>query len=121
MMNLVILAGLIITMLALAAGCVPAGTGTAAGGDTSSLISMVVFVLGLFVVFYFLMIRPQKKRQKQHATLMQSLQKGDHIITIGGMHGQIESIDQNSVVLKVESGATLRFAKDAIAGKVSTQ
>jgi len=60
MLNLALLTGMIIALLALAAGCVPAGTGTAAGGDTSSLISMVVFLLGLFVVFYFLMIRPQK-------------------------------------------------------------
>ncbi|MDD5126598.1 MAG: preprotein translocase subunit YajC [Dehalococcoidales bacterium] len=120
MLTLALLAGLIITILALAAGCaVPAGTATG-GGDTSSTILMFAFIIGMFGVLYFLMIRPQKKRQKQHQTLVEGLQKGDHVVTIGGIHGQIESIDQNSIVLKVESGANIRFVKDAISGKVTT-
>lgn len=114
MMNRIMIAGSIMAIAVLASGCVPAGT----EGDNTSLITMALFLIGLFAIFYFLMIRPQRKRQKEHDTVMHSLQKGDRVITVGGMYGQIESIDPNSIVLKVESGTTIRMAKDAIAGKL---
>lgn len=116
MLDLALVAGLLVAIAALMAGCAP--TGTATGGETSSLITMVAFLVGLFAVFYFLMIRPQRKRQKEHNNLLQSLQKGDKVITIGGAYGEIQSIDEDSVVLKVESGVSIRFARDAIGGKV---
>ena len=115
MTNLAMIAGYLVAIVVLMSGCAPAG---ASQRDNTSLITMIIFLVGLFAIFYFLMIRPQRKRQKEHDAVTQSLQKGDRVITIGGMYGQIESIDPNSVVLKVESGATIRLAKDAIAGKL---
>jgi preprotein translocase subunit YajC len=63
------------------------------------------------------MIRPQRKRQKEHQQLMEELKRGDKVITAGGIFGVIESVSEESVVLKVESGATIRVARNSIAGK----
>ncbi len=68
------------------------------------------------MVFYFLMIRPQRKRQQQHQKLTQGLQRGDNVITAGGIYGQIDSLSEDSVVLKVESGAMIRVARSSILG-----
>ncbi len=79
------------------------------------LIIMLVLISG---IFYFLMIRPLRQREKKHDAMVQELQKGDMVITAGGIYGQVESISDDSVVLKVESGATIRVTKG---GVVSTQ
>jgi preprotein translocase subunit YajC len=100
-----------------------AGTGllssctTATGESNTSSIYMILFMVVLFGIFYFLIIRPQSKRQKEHQNLLNNLQVGDRIITIGGIYGRIESIREDSYVIKVESGELLRMAKNAIAGK----
>ena len=66
---------------------------------------------------YLLMIRPQRKRQKEHEHLVEELQRGDHVVTAGGIYGQIESLSEDSVVLKVESGAMIRVARSSIITK----
>ena len=86
-----------------------------------STIIMFVFLLLLFGMFYFLIIRPQRRRQKEHQNLVASLRRGDRVVTIGGIHGQVESITEDSFVIKVESGATLRMAKGSIAFKPDTK
>jgi preprotein translocase subunit YajC len=91
---------------------------TATGeSDTTSSIYMIVFMVLLFGIFYFLIIRPQSKKQKEHMNLLNNLQVGDRIITIGGIYGRIESIREDSYVIKVESGELIRMAKNAISGK----
>lgn len=80
-----------------------------------------IFLILLFAMFYFLIIRPQRKRQQQHQELMNSLKRGDQVITIGGIHGQIENISEDNLLLKVESGATLRMARNAVAYKQETR
>ena len=80
-------------------------------------IAMFIFILLLFGVFYFLIIRPQRKRQREHHELMSSLKRGDKVITIGGIYGQVESVTEDNLVLKVESGAILRMHKGSIACK----
>lgn len=97
---------------ALAGGCVPADE-TGEGNPWS----MFIFLGLLVVAIYFLMIRPQRKRQKEHNELMAELRKGDNVITAGGIYGHIESLTEESAVLKVESGATLRIAKKSIVTK----
>ncbi|MCJ7763887.1 MAG: preprotein translocase subunit YajC [Dehalococcoidales bacterium] len=99
--------------LALMGGCAP----TEGGDTTTSTIYMVVFMVLLFGVFYFLIIRPQRKKQREHQELAEGLSPGDRIITIGGIYGRIESVREDSVILKVESGATIRVARNGIAGK----
>ena len=100
-----------------------AGTGTLSScaptteGSNSSSIYMILFMVVLFGIFYFLIIRPQSKRQKEHQNLLSNLQVGDRVITIGGIYGRIESIREDSYIIKVESGELLRMAKTSIAGK----
>jgi preprotein translocase subunit YajC len=90
---------------------------TATGESNNSSLYMILFMVVLFAIFYFLIIRPQSKRQKEHQNLINNLQVGDKIITIGGIYGRIDSISEDSYVIKVESGELLRMAKNAIAGK----
>ena len=82
-----------------------------------STLVMFVFLALLFAMFYFLIIRPQRKRQKEHQGLLDSLKRGDKVITIGGLYGQVDSISEDSIVIKVESGATVRLLKGGIAAK----
>jgi len=84
----------------------------------TSISYIIIFLVAIFLMFYFLMIRPQRKRQKEHEELISQLRGGDSVITAGGIYGRIESVGQDSVVVRVESGATIRVAKGSIAGKV---
>ncbi len=111
--NLGLIVGLLITLV-LIGGCVsPEGTGET--GD--STIWMVVFLIFIFVVFYFLTIRPRRKMQKRHEELVETLRKGDKVITAGGIYGQIESLSEDSIVLKIESGTTIRIARASVIGQ----
>lgn len=83
----------------------------------TNIIYIIVFLVVIGLLFYFFMIRPQRKKQKEHEELVGQLRGGDRVITAGGIYGQIESVTQDSVVLKVESGATIRVAKGSIVGK----
>ena len=80
------------------------------GGITPLIIMLVVMV----VIFYFFMIRPLRQREKKHDELVEELQKGDEVITAGGMYGRVERIDDNSIVLKAESGALIRVTKGGV-------
>lgn len=71
-------------------------------------------ILLMFVVFYFLLIRPQQKRQRQVQEMQSALQKGDKIVTIGGLHGEIHAIDEGTVILIVEDGSKLTYDRAAI-------
>lgn len=78
---------------------------------------LIAFMVLLFVMFYFLMIRPQRRRQKEHEEMVQSLKKGDRVITAGGIYGQVESVSHDNVLIKVESGATMRVSLGSISTK----
>ncbi len=81
------------------------------------VVPLVVIVVLLFASFYFFMIRPARQQQKKNDQMLEALQKGDKVVTIGGILGQIESVEEDSVILKVESGATIRVIKKGILGK----
>lgn len=114
-----LLAGLLMAMLALLSGClIPTATSTAtASGETSfwSQWGMIIFLVLMVAVFYFLMIRPQQKRSKQQREMTSNLQKGDRVITAGGIYGTIDNLSEDSVVIKVEGGGTLRVARSSVA------
>ncbi len=82
-----------------------------------SIWPIAVFLVLIFGMFYFLMIRPQRRRQKEQEEMIHQLRKGDRIVTSAGIFGQVESISNDSVVLKIESGATIRVAKGSITGR----
>lgn len=71
-------------------------------------------LLLMFVVMWFLLIRPAQKRQKQTKTMQDALKRGDSVITIGGMHGKIDAVDDSSIYLKVAEGTIIRFERQAI-------
>lgn len=68
----------------------------------------------LFVIFYFLLIRPQQKQQKNRQEMLKSLKKGDRVVTIGGIHGVIKEIDDTIISLRVADNLNLKFARAAI-------
>jgi preprotein translocase subunit YajC len=73
-------------------------------------------ILGLmFVVMYFVLYRPQRKRQQEAQNLLSTLQKGDEVVTIGGIHGTIKKLTEDSVVLEVDKGVRMKFSRSAIA------
>ena len=78
---------------------------------------IIFFIVAIFGLMYFVLIRPQRRRQKEHQQLVEELNRGDRVVTAGGIYGQIESISDDSVVIKVESGATMRVAKGSVALK----
>lgn len=71
-------------------------------------------IILMFVLFYFLLIRPQQKRQKSVAQMQNSLKKGDKVVTIGGLHGIIDSVDEGKVVIKCGDGSRLTYDKSAV-------
>ncbi|ANY72360.1 preprotein translocase subunit YajC [Paenibacillus ihbetae] len=86
------------------------------GGGLLGLI--LPFVL-MFVIFYFLLIRPQQKKQKQRTAMLSALQKGDKVVTIGGLHGTIVEITDDIVVLKVNDVTKLTFDRNSISHSVN--
>ena len=118
MLSLGLIVALIVTLLFMG-GCVPAGEpGEPTGGFDWTIIIFLVLIFGLF---YLVLIRPQRKRQKQHQQLVEELKRGDRIITAGGIHGVIESVSEDSILMRVESGATMRVAKSSVALKQDTE
>ncbi len=79
----------------------------------------IIFLAALIAVFYFLLIRPQKKRVEQHQRLISSVDVGDEIVTIGGLYGTITALGDEDFELEPSSGVRLRFVKSAIARRVS--
>jgi preprotein translocase subunit YajC len=78
---------------------------------------MIIFLVAIFAIMYFLMIRPRQKQQKEHEAMMQELRVGDRVIIAGGIYGQIESLSEETAILRIESGATMKVARNSILGK----
>ncbi|SNB44832.1 preprotein translocase subunit YajC [Geobacter sp. DSM 9736] len=100
--------------LAFAMAAPPGGTG---GGSQSALLNLVPLVL-MFAIFYFLLIRPQQKKAKEHRALLDSLKKGDQVITAGGMHGKVTSLEGDVVTLEISTGVNVKFNKGHVASVV---
>lgn len=83
----------------------------AEGTSGMSTILMLVLMIG---VFYFFIIRPQLKKQKELKSFRESLKAGDSIVTIGGVHGVIKSIQETTLIIKVEDGSVLKIERTAI-------
>jgi preprotein translocase subunit YajC len=92
----------------------------AGGQDQGSPLYLLVWMGLLFVIMYLLLIRPQRKKQKEHDRLLGELRKGDKVVTTGGMFGTIFAIDdeRNRVVLKIGDDTKMEFLKSSIAGRV---
>jgi preprotein translocase subunit YajC len=84
--------------------------GGAAGGGMES----IILIMLMFGVLYFLMIRPQMKRAKEHKSLIEGLQKGDEVVTAGGLLGRISRINENYVTLEVSNGVEIQVQRPAV-------
>ena len=91
------------------------GGGGGEGGTASSLFSFLPLV-AIIAIFYFLILRPQNKKQKETQKMLSALKKGDRIVTIGGIHGVIQSVKESSVIVKVDDNVKLEFSRSAISG-----
>jgi preprotein translocase subunit YajC len=78
----------------------------------------LIFLAFLIAIFYFVLIRPQKRRVQAHRELVDATKIGDEVVTIGGVHGIVKSIEDDDIELEIASGVTVRFVKSAVARRV---
>ena len=88
--------------------------GAPGGEGGGGVLGFLPFIL-IFVIFYFFLIRPQKKRQKETQKMLDELRKGDRVITIGGIHGVIQTVREKTVIIKVDENTKLEFSRTAVA------
>lgn len=86
------------------------GAGAPQGGG----IENILLILGMFAVLYFLMIRPQMKRAKEHKIMVDGIQKGDEIVTAGGILGRVGKVDEQYLTLVIASGVEVQIQRSAI-------
>ena len=91
-----------------------AGAVAPAAAQGGSMWSSILMIVMLFVVMYFFMIRPQQKRQKELMKFRQSLEKGNKVITAGGIYGTIKSVEENTVMLEVDHNVAIRVDKSSL-------
>lgn len=84
----------------------------------SSWVSLVPIIL-MILIFYFLLIRPQQKKEKQRVGMINNLQKGDKVVTAGGMHGVVVAVKDDIITLKVATNTNIDFVKSSIQAKIS--
>ncbi|MBI2877860.1 MAG: preprotein translocase subunit YajC [Candidatus Tectomicrobia bacterium] len=85
------------------------------GSGMSNLLHFMVLMAVIYLIFYFLLIRPQSKKQKQHEEMLNNLRKGDRVITSGGIYGTVSRVKDEVVVLQVAENVRIDVAKSAIA------
>lgn len=116
---------LYIINLILAQGCpgMPEGQQqpTPEGACGQGNITSLIFIILIFVIFYFLFIRPSQQKQKKHSEMIDSLQKGDRIVTQGGIHGKITSIKKNTVKIRIDRDTEIEVEKSLIGRVKGTQ
>ncbi len=105
-------------------GGAPAGSGTSGGGGDAGAAAQggglmgMLFPLAIFVlIFYFFIIRPQRKRDKQHNNMIASINRGDEIVTIGGFMGTVREVREDSFQIEIAEGVRVRILKSAVQTK----
>ncbi len=79
-----------------------------------AILFQILFLAGIFLIFYFLIIRPQRKERERHRRLLESLRKGDRVITSAGIWGTVVEIGDRTVTLKVDANTRITFSKEAV-------
>jgi len=80
------------------------------GGGYQGIIMMVV----IFAIFYFIMIRPQQKKMKEHKKMLDAIKKGDEIITAGGIYGNVESVNADTLTIKIAEGVKIKITRGSV-------
>ena len=88
-----------------------------AGGGFSGMLMLIAMI----VIFYFFMIRPQSKKQKEMKRAREAMQKGDSVVTAGGIHGKIKEISDNTILMEVAPGVSLKVNKESVFPAVQQQ
>ncbi|RUM31177.1 MAG: preprotein translocase subunit YajC [Aquifex sp.] len=81
---------------------------------TGALLFQIIFLVAIFLMFYFLIIRPQKKERERHRKFLESLKKGDRVVTSSGIWGTVVDIGDRTITLKVDANTKITFTKEAI-------
>ncbi len=99
-----------------AMGGAPKDAGGAASGGPGAMFSSFLPLILIFVIFYFLLIRPQSKKAKEHKSMLENLKNGDKVITTGGIYGVIEGIDGDTITLKIAENVKIKMSRSGVAG-----
>jgi len=94
--------------------------GSAASGSTGGFTSFIPLIL-MFVIFYFLLIRPQQKKTKQHQEVVNNLKTDDKIITSGGIYGKITAVTDTTLTVEIADRVRIKIARGNVAGLIGTQ
>jgi len=100
--------------LAFAMGSAPGGAAGGAGGGMAAFQQIIPLVF-MFAIFYFLLIRPQQKKAKEHKALLEAMKKGDNVITAGGVHGKVTAVENDLVTLEIANNVNIKITKSYIA------
>ena len=87
----------------------------APAGDGGNPVMSFLPLVAIIAIFYFLILRPQRKKQKETQNMLSALKKGDRVVTIGGIHGVIQNVKEGTVIVKVDESVKLEFNRSAIA------
>lgn len=92
---------------------------SAPGAAGPNFLEQMIPFIAIFAIFYFLVIRPQSKRQKAHQEFLNKMKRGDAVITSGGIYGKVEGITDKFVTLEVSDGVNIRILKSQVASQVN--
>jgi len=95
----------------------PGGDASAPGGGFSGLIMMVA----IFAIFYFILIRPQQKKMKEHKKMVEELKKGDEIVTAGGMYAVVENTTPDTLTVKIAEGVKVKITRSSVGAVVKPE
>ena len=95
------------------------GQGGAPEGGAAGFASFIPLIL-MFVIFYFLLIRPQQKRNKEHRGMISNLKKGDRIVTSGGLHGLVTGLDENTLTVEIADKVRVKISRGNVAGIIQS-
>jgi preprotein translocase subunit YajC len=91
------------------------GSGGAGGGQSSGLSAFIPLII-IFAIFYFLLIRPQQKKSKEHKQILSALKKGDRVVSSGGLHGVITGLADDVVTMEISPKVRVKVSRGSIAG-----
>ncbi len=89
-----------------------------ASGDGSGLSSLILFG-GVALVFYFFMIRPQQKKQKDQKKFIEEIKRGDQVVTIGGIHGKVLTVEDDTLSIEIDKGVKIKIQKSSVSLEAS--